>query len=134
MLEYISGKLIYKSQKYAVIDVYGLGFRVFVPLSTYGRLPETGSNIKLSVYLHVKEDGFALYGFLTEAEIEAFKALITVSGVGPKVATNILSELTAGELKSAVLDDNSSQKTARHAPRLGHPARIEGFVALAGPG
>jgi len=106
MLDYISGKLVLKTQKYAVVDVHGLGFQVFVPRSTYGRLPETGNNIKLSVYMHVKEDGFALYGFLTETEVEAFKALITVSGVGPRVATNILSELSAGELKSAVLDEN----------------------------
>lgn len=103
MLAYILGKLAYKSPKYVIIDVNGVGFCVFAPLSTYYKLPQINETIKLFTYLHVREDAILLYGFKTTEEREAFEMLISVTGIGPKLAMNVLSELSVEEFKSAVM-------------------------------
>jgi Holliday junction DNA helicase RuvA len=85
-----------------VVEVSGVGYRVTIPLSTFYRLKEEGSPIELLIYTHVREDALALYGFLTSVEQELFEKLISVAGVGPKLAINVLSGIEAEELVEAL--------------------------------
>ena len=112
MFAYIAGELTFKSPVFVVVDVGGVGFKMITPLSTYYKLPDTGKPVKLFIHSHIREDDFSLYGFLTMQEKESFELLLSVSGVGPKVATNILSELSADELRSAIAGGNASVLTS----------------------
>jgi Holliday junction DNA helicase RuvA len=85
-----------------VLDVAGVGYEVFVPLRALGRLPVPPEAVTLVVHTHVREEAFRLYGFETSAEREAFRVLLGISGVGPKLAMAILSDMSAGELHRAV--------------------------------
>ena len=106
MIAKISGVLSYSSIDYIIIDVHGIGYKVFVPYSTYYHLPETGFRLSLHIYMHVKDDGISLYGFLTPEEKGLFEALIGISKIGPKLATNILSGASVDELKTAIADQD----------------------------
>ncbi|MDI3478763.1 MAG: holliday junction helicase RuvA, partial [Thermoanaerobacterium sp.] len=86
MIDYIKGTIAERGIDYVVVETLGIGFKIIVPASTLRELPNTNDIIKLYTYLHVKEDGFQLYGFLTINEMEIFKKLIGVNGVGPKAA------------------------------------------------
>ena len=97
MLYSVSGKLISKSGHFAVVDAAGLGLKVFTNGRTLGALSAIGSAIKFFCHLHMREDGLELYGFLTEAELNFFELLISISGVGPKSALSIME---VAELKS----------------------------------
>jgi Holliday junction DNA helicase RuvA len=101
MIALLSGHLAYKSFDHVIIDVGGVGYRLIIPLSTYYALPEEG-DVRLHVHTHVREDAIHLFGFLTVAEKELFGQLLAVSGVGPKLAVNILSHIPAGELRTAL--------------------------------
>lgn len=85
-----------------VLDVNGVGYEVFVPLGALGRLPPSPAKVTLHVHTHVREDALMLYGFATTEDRAAFRVLIGVSGIGPKLALGILSSLTAGELAEAI--------------------------------
>jgi holliday junction DNA helicase RuvA len=85
-----------------VLDVKGVGYEVFVPLRELGRLAQPPAEVTLLVHTHVREDTLRLYGFADAEDREAFRAMLAVSGVGPKLAMAILSELSAGELASAI--------------------------------
>ncbi|MEE9219143.1 MAG: Holliday junction branch migration protein RuvA [Acidobacteriota bacterium] len=98
MIAYLEGKLIRRRPEELVVAVGGVGYRVTVPLSTYSALPAQGEACSLFIHTHVREDALALYGFASERERDLFEALITVSGIGPRLATNILSGVDAGEL------------------------------------
>jgi len=102
MIAHIKGKIIYKSPESVVVDVSGVGYEVYIPLSTYYKLPDTEEYISLNTYTHIREDALQLYGFLTQREKEIFQLLISVSGVGPKLARNILSGIPAEDLISAI--------------------------------
>ena len=102
MIARLSGKLIEKSVDGIVIDVGGVGYEVHLPLSSFYSLPEEENIINLMIYTHVKEDALKLFGFITSKEKELFKKLIGVSGVGPKLALNILSGIEANELAIAI--------------------------------
>lgn len=106
MIGYISGKLTYRSPQYIIIDVNGLGFQIFIPLSTYYKLPQINEEVKLFTYLHVKENGMVLFGFYSREEQGIFEMLLSVGGVGPKIAINILSELSIPEFKGAIRNEN----------------------------
>jgi len=112
LFAYISGKLTYKSTKYVVLDVHGIGFRIFTPLSTYYKLPQINEATRLFTYLHVREDIILLYGFKTIEEKEAFEMLISVTGIGSKLAINVLSELSVEEFKSAVMKNDPRMLTS----------------------
>lgn len=101
MIALVRGTLAYKSLDHVIIDVGGVGYRLFIPLSTYYALPDTGE-INLYTHTHVREDALLLYGFLSMAEKELFTTLIGISGVGPKLAVNILSHIPADELRAAI--------------------------------
>lgn len=102
MYHYLQGKLVEKSPMLAVIDVNGVGYDVHIPLSTYSGLPSLGAEVKLLTHFIVREDAQLLHGFLTEDERELFRLLISVSGIGPRVATTALSGLPIQDLKEAI--------------------------------
>lgn len=114
----LTGKLAYKSPEYLVLDVNGVGYQVFVPLSTFYELPEKGDPVSLQIYTSVREDAIELYGFLTLEERELFKLLLTVSKIGPKLARNILSGISVKELKDALVSSNVLKLHA--IPGIGH--------------
>jgi Holliday junction DNA helicase RuvA len=103
MIAKISGVLSYSSIDYIMIDANGIGYKIFVPYSTYYHLPEIGFRLSLHIHMHVKDDGISLYGFLTPEEKGLFEALIGISKIGPKLATNILSGASVDELKAAIV-------------------------------
>lgn len=103
MIARINGKLIHKATNYLIVDVNGVGYRIFVPLSTYYALPGLGKNLQLRTITIVREDVFHLFGFLTQEEQEMFEHLVSVSKIGPKLGINILSGMSAAELKDAII-------------------------------
>lgn len=116
MISLLRGKIAEKSLGKIVIDIHGVGYGVTVPLSTYYRLPEWGSETELKIYTHMKGDGIELFGFLTEDERRIFTSLLGVAGVGPRVATNILSSISPGELVSAI---SSGDLVKKKIPGIG---------------
>jgi holliday junction DNA helicase RuvA len=102
MISSIRGTLIHKSPSEIVIDVGGIGYRAFIPFTTFERLPEIGEEIFLYTYLHVREEALQLYGFLEERDKELFKLLIGVTGIGPRLAQTVMSGLPYDELSIAL--------------------------------
>jgi Holliday junction DNA helicase RuvA len=98
----VRGRLLRKEPQEAVVDVGGVGYRVTIPLSTFYRIGEPGHEVTLLTHTHVREDALALFGFLTGAEQSLFERLISVSGVGPKLAVSILSGIEAPDLVAAL--------------------------------
>jgi Holliday junction DNA helicase RuvA len=117
MLQYIKGTLADMEENSVIIDHQGIGFEVYISGQTMEYLPEIGAEIKMYVYFQVKEDGYALYGFLTKDDLRVFKLLISVNGVGPKGALGILSVLTPDDLRFAVIADDA--KAIAKAPGIG---------------
>jgi Holliday junction DNA helicase RuvA len=101
----------------AIVKVGGVSFQVYTPASTISQLGSPGERVRLHTYLHWKEDSSALYGFTTSQELDLFKMLIAVSGVGPKSALSILSCLKPDDLATAILADNVDLIT--QAPGIG---------------
>lgn len=112
MFAYVKGTLAEKEPGRAVVEAAGLGYEVLIPLSTYDRLPRTGEETKLLLHHAVREDDEALFGFATEAEREMFRLLLSVSGVGPKMALAIVSASSVGELSLAIAAGNSKRLAA----------------------
>jgi len=106
MISRLSGILAYKSLPAVTVDVHGVGYRVFVPLTTFYELPEPGKSITLQLHTHVKEDAISLFGFYTLEERDMFQVMISVSGIGPRLALNILSGISAEELVDAISGGN----------------------------
>jgi Holliday junction DNA helicase RuvA len=102
MIALISGKIVYKGISQVIVDVQGVGYRIFIPLTTFYALPETGQAITLHVHTNVKQDAINLFGFYTEQERDLFQLMISVNGIGPKIAMNILSGISAQELLNAI--------------------------------
>lgn len=102
MIYSLTGELTYIGDQFLVIDCGGVGFKCFTSLSTASTAGRIGEQVRLFTYLSVKEDALDLYGFKTENELNVFKLLISVSGVGPKAAVSILSEMSADKLALAV--------------------------------
>lgn len=106
MISYIRGELVAVEEEKAVIDVGGVGYGIFMPAQSMGKLPPLHEEVRLHTYLHVKEDAMQVYGFLTRDDLKVFKLVIGVSGIGPKGALNILSNLSADDLRFAVLSND----------------------------
>ena len=106
MISYIRGELVAVEEEKAVIDVGGVGYGIFMPAQSMGKLPPLHEEVRLHTYLHVKEDAMQLYGFLIRDDLKVFKLVIGVSGIGPKGALNILSNLSADDLRFAVLSND----------------------------
>ncbi len=112
MFSHLKGILYRKSPTEIVVDVNGVGYAVSIPLSTYEKLGEAGSAVTILTHTHVREDILQLYGFATEAEREIFRLLISVSGIGPKIAQGILSGIQPNELQNLIGQANVSALTA----------------------
>ena len=102
MIALINGKIAYKGISSIVVDANGVGYRIFIPLTTFYELPEAGEHVTLHVHTHVKQDAINLFGFYTIQERDLFQLMISVSGIGPKIAMNILSGIAANDLLQAI--------------------------------
>jgi len=112
MIAHLSGKLLLKGATSIVIDVGGVGYEVMIPLSTSYELGETGSDVSLRIYTHVREEALQLYGFQTGRERELFTLLISVSGIGTKSAVAMLSSMNADEIAGAIRTNNLARLTS----------------------
>ncbi len=102
MIAYLNGKLSHKDPTFVIIDIHGVGYLVKISLNTFSEIGDK-EQIMLHTYLHIKEDGHTLYGFVKESEKKLFMDLISVNGVGPNTALMVLSSLQTGELEAAIL-------------------------------
>lgn len=107
MYAYLEGCLVTKAPAQVIIDVRGVGYEVHIPLSSYNKLGEVKSSVRILTYLHVREDIHQLYGFITEEERDFFRLLLNVSGIGPKMALTILSGSSIREIKKAIQQGNA---------------------------
>ncbi len=105
MFAYFHGELVEASRDEAVIDVAGVGYRLLISAATYHQLPEPGERVLALVHLYVKEDLMQLYGFIDEEERQLFRLLLSISGVGPKLALAILSGLQVQEIQEAIVSN-----------------------------
>src|SRR5213595_2742204 len=107
MITFLNGSLASALPTQAIVDVRGVGYEVFIPLSSYDKLPAPGQPVQILTHLHVREDAQILYGFMTAAERDMFRLLINhVSGIGPKIALNVLSGMNVTALRGAVANSD----------------------------
>ena len=111
MISHLRGRLLEKQPNRVIVDVNGVGYDVHVPLSTFYDMTEPGAEIALRVHTHVREDALVLYGFATVLELRIFERLISVSGIGPKLALAVLSGIEPSELVSAIRTANVARLT-----------------------
>jgi len=112
VIAHLRGKLSQKDPARLVVDVNGVGYEVFIPLSTFTSLPATGSEVSIDIHTHVREDMIALYGFSTRRERTIFEKLMTISGIGPKLAVTILSGGSVEDLVAAIKRADLARLTA----------------------
>ena len=117
MIAYLDGKPVSSGDKWVVLDVGGIGYRVFVPQQEIREIARAEGKIKLHTYMAVREDAITLFGFLRPSELELFTVLIGVSGIGPQIALNILSQVTLEDFVLAILD--SDEKKLTRIPGIG---------------
>lgn len=102
MIAYLKGTLLTKSPQNIILDINGVGYEILIPLSTFYSLPQENGEVSLNIHTHVREDTLALFGFSTYLEKDIFRLLISVSGIGPKLAINILSGIGPHDLVAAI--------------------------------
>jgi Holliday junction DNA helicase RuvA len=112
MIGQLKGQLLQKKPNIILIDVKGVGYEVFIPLTSFYDLPAEGSEITLKIHTHVREDALILFGFCSQREKDLFLKLISISGVGPKLAIAILSGAQVEELAQAIAEGNLARLTA----------------------
>ena len=117
MISYVKGELAAIEEQKAIIDVGGIGYGVFMPHQALAMLPSVGNEVKLYTYLNVREDAMQLFGFLTKDDLEIFRLVIGVSGIGPKGGLNILSCMSPDELRFAIMSGDA--KMISSAPGIG---------------
>ncbi|MDD5994041.1 MAG: Holliday junction branch migration protein RuvA [Clostridiales bacterium] len=117
MIHFIKGQLDTVSEQKIVVENQGMGYEILVPASVLSKLPAIGMDVKIYIYMHVREDALQLYGFATKEEKEMFQLLITVNGIGPKGALGILSIMDVDALRFAILSEDA--KSISKAPGIG---------------
>ncbi len=117
MIAYIRGTLEYIDVNNIIVENNGIGYQIMVPLSVVEQLPNVGSEVRIHIYMNVREDAVKLFGFLDRDDLDMFKKLITVNGIGPKGALGILSVMTPDDLRFAILSDDA--KAIAKAPGIG---------------
>ncbi|HZK28387.1 MAG TPA: Holliday junction branch migration protein RuvA [Thermoclostridium sp.] len=117
MISYIKGILQAKGNDFIIVETGGIGYNITVPITVCENIPETGSEVNVHTYLHIREDSWTIYGFISEEELKMFKRLITVSGIGPKVAISLVSSVSPSQFVLAVLTDDLDCLTT--APGIG---------------
>lgn len=128
MISYVRGELVAMEKDKIIVDVNGVGYGIFMPEASMGLLPQVGNEVKIHTYLNVREDAMQLFGFLTRDDLEVFKLLIGVSGIGPKGGLSILSKLTADDLRFAVLSGDAKAISA--APGIGKKTAEKVIIEL----
>lgn len=111
MIAHLRGKLLAKHPNQAIVEAGGVGYDVTITVPTFSDLPTAGAEVALHIHTHVREDQIALYGFLRPAEKKLFEKLITVSGIGPKLAVTILSGMPADEMTGAIRGNDVARLT-----------------------
>jgi Holliday junction DNA helicase RuvA len=146
MISHLRGRLLEKHPNRVTIDVQGVGYEAHVPLSTFYGLPEPGGDVSLRIHTHVREDALLLYGFSTRLELQLFERLISISGIGPKLALAVLSGIEPNELIQAIKQGDIARLTGipgigkKTAERIGLELKdkLAAFVvaepAVAAPG
>ena len=117
MIGFVRGNLVEKGNDHVIVDNQGIGYLIYTPESVLNELPPIGNIVKVYTFMYVREDQLALYGFLTRDDLEIFKMLIGVSGIGPKGALGILSTISPNQFRLAVLSGDS--KTISKSPGIG---------------
>ena len=121
MISYIRGELAAVEEDKIIVEAGGVGYGIYMSGNAMGRLPAAGSEVKIHTYFSVKEDSMQLYGFLTRDDLEVFRLVIGVNGIGPKGGLNILSQLSPDDLRFAVLSNDVKAISA--APGIGKRLR-----------
>lgn len=109
MIAHLAGTLLEKHPNQVIVDVHGVGYEITIPVSAFSSLPEKGQTVQLHIYTHVREDTLALFGFPLAGDKALFEKLITVSGIGPKLAVTALSGLTTADLVAAIRSGSVEQ-------------------------
>ena len=117
MIASLQGILTFKSPGHITVEVHGIGYRVFIPLSTFYDLAEEGSSVSLNIFTAVREDAIHLYGFRTPEEKKLFELLLSVNGIGPKLAINLLSGISSADFIRAVFTED--RQTLTKIPGVG---------------
>ena len=112
MIAHLSGTLLSKQPNSVIVDVGGVGYELIIPVSTFYELEDTGTNTQLRVYTHVREEALQLYGFKTARERELFLQIISVTGIGPKIAITLLSGMNANEIIASIRTNNLARLTS----------------------
>ncbi len=108
MISYLEGKILDKNEKFFVVDVNGIGYKIFSHSGILVKIPEKGQNIKIWTHLYVREDAMDLYGFFNKEELEFFENLISISGIGPRSALGILEVAPVSSLKQAIVSEDET--------------------------
>ncbi len=111
MIDRLTGTLVQCDLTAVVLDVQGVGYAITVPMSTYDKLPRSGEDIQIFTHLHIREDLMQLFGFWTQTERRLFRLLITISGIGPRLALNVLSCMTVANFCQAIVNADSKGLT-----------------------
>ena len=111
MISFLDGKIEFKAEKFVIVNVAGVGYKVFVGHETLNKIPEKDSNVKIWTHQYVREDSLELYGFLNFAELDLFEILIGISGIGPKGALGVLGVAPVDTLKKAIASGDTSYLT-----------------------
>jgi Holliday junction DNA helicase RuvA len=117
MIASLQGILTFKSPGHITVEVHGIGYRVFIPLSTFYELADEGSSVSLNIFTAVREDAIHLYGFRTPEEKKLFELLLSVNGIGPKLAINLLSGISSADFIRAVFTED--RQTLTKIPGVG---------------
>lgn len=109
MIAYLNGKIRYKTTNQVILDVGGVGYQTWIPLSTYLKIGDPGDMVELIIHTHMTDSSLLLYGFCSEEEKSLFQKLISISGIGPKIALNILSGIEVSDLEDAIRQSDVSR-------------------------
>lgn len=112
MINYLNGILQFVSEDYIILDVNNIGLKIHIPTTVTKQLPAVNEKVKILTYLHIRENDFSLYGFIDSFQVDMFKLLLSVSGIGPKVAINTLSFFTPQKLSESIISNNINALTA----------------------
>jgi holliday junction DNA helicase RuvA len=112
MIGQLRGKLLQKKPSHVLLDVQGVGYEIHIPLTSFYELPEEGGDVILKIHTHVREDALSLFGFFTQREKDFFLKLVSISGIGPKLAISILSGAKVEELAQAIAEGNLTRLTS----------------------
>ena len=108
MISYLEGKILDKNEKFFVVDVSDVGYKIFSHSGILEKIPENGQNVKIWTHLYIREDAMDLYGFLNKEELEFFEILISISGIGPRSALGILEGAPVSSLKQAIVSEDET--------------------------